>query len=315
MSGHVEIVRVLLDHGAPVDTPNTLDNKSAVYAASKYGQTETLRVLLDHGARVDIPDDTGKTAVTIASACGQAETVKILLAHGAEVNAIENSGLSALVRASISGHLETVKVLLDHGAEAHSKDVTVSALTAVSWTEKSDILQLLTERSRNTDPISINTAQENHKKALQLSVLHEKEGSADSESDSAHDLEPHSKIQATVAAQDKLVEKITKIQSSLASLDDSASQHTDGLSLAKTFKELIPLACHWQEIGIWLNLPADVLANIGDLNCSRERGCLHEVLEEWLKEIDPPPTWEQLANATRQVEEGKAENIHSKYCR
>ena len=179
-----------------MDAPSTLDNKSAVYAASKYGQTETLRVLLDHGARVDIPDDTGKTAVIIASACGQAETVKILLAHGAEVNAIENSGLSALVRASISGHLETVKVLLDHGAEAHSKDVTVS-LIAVSWTEKSDILQLLTERSRNTDPISINTAQENHKKALQLSVLHEKEGSADSESDSAHDLEPHSKIQGS----------------------------------------------------------------------------------------------------------------------
>lgn len=313
MSGHVEIVCLLLDHGARVNALSTLDNKSAVYAASKYGQTETLRVLLDHGGKVDIPDNTGKTALIIASACGQRETAKILLDHGAEVNALENSGLTALVRASLSGHFETVEVLLDYGAETHSKNATLSALNAVSWTEKSNILQLLIEHSQDVDPIIINIAQENHKKVLQLSVLHGKEHTSDTES--KEDLQPHLKLQAIVTAQDKLVDKISKIQSSISSLDDSALQHTDDLSLAKAFRELIPLARHWQEIGIWLNLPAAVMSHIGDLNCSQERDCLREVLEEWLKEIDPPPTWEQLVHATRQVEEGTAKKIHSKYCK
>jgi hypothetical protein len=57
-----------------------------------------------------------------------------------------------------------------------------------------------------------------------------------------------------------------------------------------------------------------VLAKIRSLYHNRERDCLREVLEEWLKEIDPPPTWEQVVHAVRQVDEGKAEEIHSKYC-
>ena len=308
--GHADIAKLLLDHGAEMDLRNN-DGISAAYLASKYGHTKALRVLLDCGAEVDTPDHTGKTALIIASASGHAEVVKVLLEHGAKVNAQENSRLTALVRASLSGDIETVKVLLDHGAEAHSKGAPLSALNLVSWSKESDILQLLIEHSCELDPTAAREAQKNHEKALRLSLLPERDASSSSAEQAVDMSAPYFQVQETVKAQDKLVQKISRMQL----FDDRKTQHADNLSLAKTFRELFPLVSHWQEIGIWLNLSTNVLAKIGDFNQSRERDCLREVLDEWLKEIDPPPTWEQLVHATRQVDEEKAEEIRTKYCK
>jgi hypothetical protein len=38
------------------------------------------------------------------------------------------------------------------------------------------------------------------------------------------------------------------------------------------------------------------------------------MLKEWLKMIDPPPSWEQLVDALKVIDECKAEELRRKYC-
>lgn len=309
--GHTETVKLLLDHGAELEARND-EGASALYSASKYGHTETLRILLDHGAQVDAKDNSGKTALIIASLSGHTETVQVLLDHGAHVNAEENNGMTALVRASLSGHTETVRVLLDNNARANSQEGTLSALSLASWTKNTEILQLLIERTCQADPVAAQKALENHGKASQLSFFSEDEAAMSDREVDIDPSHPYYKIEEMVSTQDKLVEKISEFQRFAASSDET-SQLPENLTLMTVFKELIPLASNWQKIGTWLNLSFDEISRIGNKNHNRERDCLRELLEEWLKRIDPLPSWEQLANAVKQVDLKKAEDIRSKY--
>ena len=49
--GNVDIVGILLQHGAVVDSV-TKDNYTALHIASKEGQEEVASLLLDHGAQL-----------------------------------------------------------------------------------------------------------------------------------------------------------------------------------------------------------------------------------------------------------------------
>jgi len=73
----------------------------------------------------------------------------------------------------------------------------------------------------------------------------------------------------------------------------------------------------WYDIGVELKLSPGTLTSIGkDYHGVAEY--LREVCSEWLKCIDPPPTWEALAEAleSRPVGEGHlAQQLRDKYCR
>lgn len=42
------------------------------------------------------------------------------------------------------------------------------------------------------------------------------------------------------------------------------------------------------------------------------RDCLEEMISEWLKRVDPPPTWAALADAVETLDEVKAREIRAK---
>ena len=74
------------------------------------------------------------------------------------------------------------------------------------------------------------------------------------------------------------------------------------------FKRLLPLAAHWRTIGTLLGVSKDVQKRIR----SDEEGVndyLQEMLSEWLKQIDPLPTWSALAEAVEMVDSSKAKEI------
>lgn len=123
-NGHLEIVRILLEHGAKKGIDNALET-----AASKDHQ-ELVLLLLKHGANVDnaleaavanehheiltilfqhrkVPTHTVDPILLRAALKGQHETVRILIQHGS----IESIS-KALVGAAKNGHHETVQCLL-----------------------------------------------------------------------------------------------------------------------------------------------------------------------------------------------------------
>ena len=86
------------------------------------------------------------------------------------------------------------------------------------------------------------------------------------------------------------------------------------LTLSVLFRALLPLASSWQAIGEHLKLPPELLNTIG-IDCQyRERDCLREMLDEWLKMTEPLPMWEQLVQAVMPIDKEKAEIIRVKHC-
>ena len=94
------------------------NGRSALHFASRKGYTDIVNILLDNGASVESRDtDYGRTPLFFAAAKGQTDVVRALVSAGADVNTQRNDGRSALSIASEEGHTEVAKMLLDNGAQ------------------------------------------------------------------------------------------------------------------------------------------------------------------------------------------------------
>ena len=122
-SGHLEVVRALLnDEGVDVNIKDDA-GATALYYASYMGHVEVVRALLNHeGVDVNIMDYDGCTALILAIEKGHLEVVRALLKHEAvDVNIKDCDGTTALISACLGGHSEVVSALLNH----HRVDVNI----------------------------------------------------------------------------------------------------------------------------------------------------------------------------------------------
>jgi ankyrin repeat protein len=151
MGGHTETVRTLLARGADVDISTSHIFGTALIAALSCNHMEIVQMLLNHGANVKVTPCTSDgwgTALIMASDKGDTETVQVLLKYGAKVNVTTPGNLStALIAASARGHTEIVQVLLDHGADVNAiKGYYGTALIAASAGGYTKIVQVLLGR-------------------------------------------------------------------------------------------------------------------------------------------------------------------------
>ena len=88
------------------------------------------------------------------------------------------------------------------------------------------------------------------------------------------------------------------------------------LHLSTVLNEIHDARTKWYYIGLELKLDVSTLKAI-EFKYSDSKDCLREVIMEWLKAVDPEPTWRNLVDALRRpvVEESKlAAVIEGKYC-
>jgi ankyrin repeat protein len=148
--GHIDVVRVLLDHGANVNTTDKKD--TPLISAYRGGHLEIMRLLLEHGADVDVWCNSNDLVLRYASRNGQAEVVQLLLRHNANVNARGFLGWTPLHKASNGGHTKVVRLLLDHGADINALSMGHNTSLCLAAHHGSlEVMELLLERGADVD--------------------------------------------------------------------------------------------------------------------------------------------------------------------
>ncbi|THZ51416.1 hypothetical protein D6C88_09769 [Aureobasidium pullulans] len=140
--GHQDIVALLLEKGANVDgadgCPTPLER--AVFR----GCNSTVQLLIDHGARA------GARALIDAALLGHTRMIKLLLAQDVDIEGDEEY-TTPLHQAAMKGHRESVRLLLYHGADIDSTHEYGSALyVAAIWNEV-EMMELLISRGADVE--------------------------------------------------------------------------------------------------------------------------------------------------------------------
>ncbi|XP_076315719.1 ankyrin repeat and KH domain-containing protein 1-like [Tachypleus tridentatus] len=143
-AGHVDIVKLLIDHSADVNAQTNQGNTPLMYACAG-GHEEVVKVLLESGASVEDHNENGHTPLMEAASAGHVGVSKILVEHGASINTHSNEFKeSALTLACYKGHLEMVRFLLEAGADQeHKTDEMHTALMEASMDGHVEVAKLL----------------------------------------------------------------------------------------------------------------------------------------------------------------------------
>ena len=127
------------------------EGATAFLRAAQSGDVELMKLLLAHGADPKIPTKNGDTALMVAAGIGwvegvtyewsdaqSLEAVKLCIDLGLDVNTVDTDGRTALHGAAHKGRNEVVQLLVDHGAklDAHdhgSRDTISGATLGRTW--------------------------------------------------------------------------------------------------------------------------------------------------------------------------------------
>ena len=143
--GHVELVKTLLENGAPVDAIND-DGMTALLIAAYKGNRELLKLLIDYGANIHHKDITDSTALLLACKRGHLEVVEEILKHKPDLS-VRSNGMTAFLEAVNGGHVKIVKELIAAGADL--KDKTYSNQSAIDLAKSSEVKKILSAITSN----------------------------------------------------------------------------------------------------------------------------------------------------------------------
>jgi ankyrin repeat protein len=117
----VPMLRVVLAGGASANNVTSPYNGTALIAAAHLGHAEVVRVLIEAGAPLDHVNNLGWTALMESIVLGDGgrrhvETLRALVAAGANVNIADRSGITPLAHARGRGYKEMARILGEAGA-------------------------------------------------------------------------------------------------------------------------------------------------------------------------------------------------------
>ena len=82
----------------------------------------------------------------------------------------------------------------------------------------------------------------------------------------------------------------------------------DKPKLKAVFKKLLPLANDWKTIGCLLGVERSAMEKIKREEVSVQDR-LQAMLSEWLKQVNPLPTWKELVDTVEDVDSSKAKEM------
>lgn len=144
-NGYDDLVRVLLENGAPIEEAST-SGWTPLHVAAWSGHTETVRMLLDKGANMEAKADDNWTPLHSTVQKGHETTVRVLLERGAKMTPASN-GWVPLHTAAQHGFESIARLLLDWGADVTVRSNKNSApLHIAIQYGRLDVVRLLLDR-------------------------------------------------------------------------------------------------------------------------------------------------------------------------
>ncbi|KAF1323579.1 Tkl protein kinase, partial [Globisporangium splendens] len=114
-NGHLELVRLLLDRGADVNSGDNYGDTPLHMAAKDFEYIDAVRELLNRGASINEQNIYGDTALSEAVDHGFVDIVKLLLDHEDAIDKQKSDRETALAEAAANGNVDIVRLLLDRG--------------------------------------------------------------------------------------------------------------------------------------------------------------------------------------------------------
>ncbi|KAJ6568602.1 ankyrin repeat-containing domain protein [Mycena capillaripes] len=148
-AGHDAIVRLLLKNGADANVHSRLYG-FVLHAALAKKQEKIAQLLIENGADVNLQGPHG-SALTTASWYGTENIVSLLLKRGVEINVRGGLHDLALHTAVAKKHEKIARLLIENGADVNLQGEHGGALTTASWHGMKNIVSLLLERGADVN--------------------------------------------------------------------------------------------------------------------------------------------------------------------
>lgn len=125
-AGYIELVKLLIDAGAPVNNPHQYSGCtpwSPLHIAVRHGNLDCVKLLISCGADVNSVNAGKHSPLHEAAYRGYEKITVELLLHGADPHAASNQKRTPLHEACMQGKVKTVMMLLDIGAKVNATDL------------------------------------------------------------------------------------------------------------------------------------------------------------------------------------------------
>lgn len=109
-AGYYELAQVLLAMNAHVEDRGQKNDTTPLMEAASAGHVDIIHLLINHGADVNALSSTGNSPLMYACAAGHVDAVRELLESGAHVEDHNENGHTPLMEAASAGHVEVAKV-------------------------------------------------------------------------------------------------------------------------------------------------------------------------------------------------------------
>ena len=133
--GYYELVQVLLAMNANVEDRGSKGDCTPLMEAASGGFIDIVQLLLQHGANINAQSSSGNTALHYACCSGYDGVVQVLIQHNADLEHQNENGHTPLMEAASGGHVKVASLLLEKGAgiNTHSSEFKESALTLACY--------------------------------------------------------------------------------------------------------------------------------------------------------------------------------------
>ena len=104
------------------NTDEAIEDCSPLWVAAATGHLNVMKLLIDHNADVDGRNATNSTPLRAAAYDGRLEIVSCLVENGADVNARDEFESTPLMISCSNGNMDVASYLIEQGANYHLQD-------------------------------------------------------------------------------------------------------------------------------------------------------------------------------------------------